>query len=786
MIRNYFKIAWRNLLRNKSFSFINITGLAVGMASAMLILLWIHHEMSYDKFHEKRDRLYQVWNHYTVDGKTQSWATTPKPMAEAIRHHYPEVEHTGRVTFLPPVKIDLGDKKFYGRGKIVDSTFLEMFTFPVVKGNAATALNDVSSIVLTEKLAETIFGDTDPIGQVLKLDNRDNFKVSAVVKTPPSNSAFEFQFLLPWAYLRKLGWDDDLWQNNSIGTYVLLKENTSLASIAPKIKTLRQKHDKNDPGMETFLYPISRWYLYSSFENGKEAGGRIEIVRLFGLIAVFVLLVACINFMNLSTARSEKRAREVGIRKVAGAYRRSLVAQFLGESMLLAGIAGIFALIIVQLALPSFNELVGKSLALQTREPLFWLFVTGFIGITGMLAGSYPSAYLSSFKPVNALKGGIKASKTLIAPRKILVVGQFTFAIVLIIATVIVRQQIQKAQDRQTGFAKDNLIYHFTEGESAKNYKLIKEELISSGTALSVTMTSSPVTEDWSNSWDIGWNGKSPNDRTVVSRFFADDAVTRTLGLELVAGRDFDLSDFPADSSAALINESAAKHMGFTNPIGQVIHDMGREWHVIGVIKDFVISSPYHPSSPMYIGGAHGFFNVMHIKLNGANPMKENVASLLNIFKKYNSEYEMNYRFADEQYALKFEDEKRVSTLATLFALLTISISCLGLFGLSSYMAENRIKEIGVRKVMGASVVSIVALLSKDFFKLIALSFVIASPIAWWAMHTWLSGFPYRVSIHWGVFALAGLAAFMITLLTVSFQAIRAANTNPVKSLRTE
>lgn len=786
MIRNYFKIAWRNLLRNKSFSFINISGLAVGMASAMLILLWIYHEMSYDNFHEKKDRLYAVWNRYSMDGKVETWKNTPSPMAAALQQEYQEVEHVSRVSNLPPVKIDLGEKKFYGRGKAVDSTFLEMFTFPVLKGNKATALTDVSSIVLTEKLAETIFGDADPIGQVLRLDNTDNFKVSAVIKDPPAHSEFEFQYLLPWAYLGRVGGDDGIWQNNSIHTYVLLKENASLASLEPRLKTLRKKYDKSDPNMETFLYPSARWHLYSTFENGKESGGRIEIVRLFGVIAGFVLLVACINFMNLSTARSEKRAREVGIRKVAGAHRRSLVVQFLGESMLLACIAGVLALFVVQLVLPVFNELVGKKLTLETKEPLFWMFFAGFILVTGLLAGSYPSAYLSSFKPVSALKGGLKAPRALVAPRKVLVVGQFTFAIVLIIATVIVRQQIQKAQDRQAGFAKDNLVYHFTEGESAKNYKLIRNELLASGTALSVTMTSSPVTEDWSNSWQIGWKGKNPDDRTIVSRFFADNAVTRTLGLELLAGRDFDLDHFPADSGAALLNESAVKHMGFKDPVGQIIYDMGQEWHVIGVIKDFIINSPYHPSTPLYIGGANGFFNVMHIRLNGANSTQSNIKSLLGIFEKYNPEYETNYRFADEQYARKFADEERTGTLATLFALLTILISCLGLFGLSSYMAENRIKEIGVRKVMGASVFSITALLSGDFFKLVAISFVIASPVAWWAMHTWLADFPYRVSIQWWVFALAGLAALGITLLTVSYQAVKAALSNPVKALRTE
>ncbi len=786
MIRNFFIIAWRNIKRNKSFSFINITGLAVGMAAAMLILLWIQHEVSYDNFHEKKDRLYQVWNRYTVDGQTGCWSNTPKPMAAAVQQDYPEVEKTARVNFLPPVKIDVGEKQFYGRGRIVDSSFLLMFSFPVLKGNPATALDDPSSVVLTEKLAKTIFGEENPIGKILKLDNADNFKVSAVVKDVPSNSAFEFQFLVPWSYMRVKGWDDPNWGNNSIATYVLLKQGSALASIEPKIKSIRAKYDKDDPKIETFLYPISRWRLHGSFENGKESGGRIEVVRLFGVIAAFILLVACINFMNLSTARSEKRAKEVGIRKVVGAQKKSLVAQFLGESVMLAAIAGVFALFIVELALPAFNQLVGKKLLVDFENPSFWLTGIAFVTITGVLAGSYPSAYLSSFKPASVLKGGLKAANALVTPRKVLVIAQFTFAIVLIIATIVVQQQIRNAQDRQTGYAKNNLVYHFTEGESAKNYMLIKNELLSSGTALSVTMTSAPVTEGWSNTWDLEWKGKEPGDKTIINRFCADNAVVKTLGLELVAGRDLDLEKFPTDSNAALLNESAVQRMGFKEPLGQVIKDMGQDWHVVGVVKDFIINSPYHPLEPMFIAGAKGWFNVIHIKLNGARNTEKNIAALKNIFKKYNPAYEVNYRFADEEYARKFEDEKRTGTLASLFALLTIVISCLGLFGLSSYMAENRIKEIGVRKVLGASVGSIAALLSRDFLKLVLVSFAIAAPLAYWAMHTWLKNFPYRVGIHWWVFALAGCSAVCIALVTVSFQAIRAAMANPVKSLRTE
>ena len=494
---------------------------------------------------------------------------------------------------------------------------------------------------------------------------------------------------------------------------------------------------------------MSRWRLHGSFENGKEAGGRIEIVRLFGIIAALILIIACINFMNLSTARSEKRAKEVGIRKVVGAQKKSLIAQFLGESVLLALIAGVIALIIMQLTLPAFNKLVDKKLFIDFGNPLFWLAGLAFVLITGILAGSYPAGFLSSFKPISVLKGSMKAPNALVTPRKLLVIAQFSFAIVLIIATIIVRQQIQKAQDRQAGYQKDNLVYHFTEGESAKNYMLIKNELLASGTAVSVTMTSAPVTEGWSNTWGLEWKGKDPKDRTTINRFCADDAVAKTLGLQLVAGRDFDLKTFPTDSNAALLNESAVKHMGFKEPLGQVIKDMGQDWHVVGVIKDFIINSPYQPLEPMFVAGAKGWFNVIHIKLNGKNPTDKNIASLKSIFKKYNPEYDINYRFADEEYARKFSDEKRTGTLATLFSLLTIVISCLGLFGLSIYMAENRIKEIGVRKVLGASTSNITVLLSKDFLKLVLIAFVIAFPVAYWAMHTWLQNFPYRVSIQW-------------------------------------
>ena len=786
MIKNFFKIAWRNLLRKKSFSFINITGLSIGMAAAILILFWIQHELTFDKYYKDQDRIYQAWNRYEQEGKVNCWTNTPKPMAKAIQQDYPEVEHTVRVEFIPPILFSVGDKRMSARGNIVDSTFFRVFSFPVLKGNPSIALNDAYSIVVTEKLAKRLFGNEDPMGKIVRVDNRDNFTVTGVMKNPPDNTRFQFEFLLSWAYQKVIDNDNEYWGNNSLATYVLLKPNTSLASIEPKIKSLRKKYDKGDPNIETFLYPVSRSHLYGNFENGKEAGGRIEVVRLFGVIAAFILLIACINFMNLSTARSEKRAKEVGIRKVVGAQKHSLITQFLGESILFTIIAGVLALLIVTLTLPAFNELVNKKLVLDFSNINFWLASLAFVLFTGLLAGSYPALYLSSFRPVSVLKGTFKAVNALITPRKILVVAQFTFAILLIIATIVVRLQMKNAQDRQVGYSRDNLVYHFMEGEVEKNYTLIKNEMLASGAAVSVTKTSAPITEGWSNTWSIEWPGKDPQDKRVIDRFIADDAIIKTTGLKLVTGRDFDLAKYPTDSNAALLNESAVKLMGFKDPIGQVVKDLGQDWTIVGVIKDFVLKSPYHPTEPMFIAGAKGWFNVIHIKLNGKNTAAKNIAIIETIFKKYNPEYPFNYRFTDEEYAKKFGDEKRTATLASLFAFLTIIISCLGLFGLASYMAENRIKEIGVRKVLGASVSHITRLLSVDFLTLVLVSFVIAAPLGYLAMNKWLQDFPYRISIQWWVFVLAGLLAVLIALLTVSFQSIKAAIANPVKSLRSE
>ncbi len=785
MLKNYLKIAFRNLWRNKGFSLINIVGLAIGMASAMLILLWMQNEISYDQFHEKKDRLYMAYNRSIFDGKLQCWENTPYPMARGLAAEFPEIEATSTVQYNSFL-FTVGDKHLRVHGNFVDSSFLSMFTFPVVKGNARSCLYGISSIAITQQLAKKLFGNDDPMGKIVSVENKDNFTVTAVLKDLPNNTRFNFEYLLPMTYAKKLGWTDDNWDNNGPNTMVLLKPNTNVASFNEKVKTITEKHLNYSEKIEVFLHPATKWRLYSKFENGKVTGGQIETVRLFGIIAGLILLIACINFMNLSTARSEKRAKEVGIRKVVGAQKQYLIGQFLGESILIALIAGVIAVALVQVSLPGFNSLTNKLLYIDYSNAYFWLAFIAFIVFTGILAGSYPAFYLSSFRPVMVLKGAFKKVNALVAPRKVLVVIQFFVAITLIICTVIVEQQIKYAQDRETGYAKDNLIYHLLTGDLEKNYQVVKNELLGSGTAVAVTKTSSPITQGWSDSWGFEWQGKDPNSKIDFDRYCVDENFAQTAGVTIAKGRDLDLRLHPSDSTGILLNESAVKIMGFKEPIGQIIKDDGITWQVVGVIKDFIIRSPYEPMRPMVIEGSKGFFNAMHIRLNGHNKTQANIDAVEKIFRKYNPQYPFEFHFVNDEYDQKFADQKRTGQLAGLFSGLTVVISCLGLFGLATYMAENRVKEIGVRKVLGASVTGLAALLSKDFIKLVLISIVIAVPLAYYLMDVWLKGFTYHTPMQWWVFAGSALLAVIVALLTVSYQAIKAALSNPVKSLRTE
>jgi ABC-type antimicrobial peptide transport system permease subunit len=787
MFTNYLKVAFRNLWKNKGFSFINITGLAVGMASAILILLWIQNEVSYDDFHEKKDRIYEVWNRAEFSGELHSWNTTPKVLASAMQRDFPEVEHACRVDWGSRLLFTIGDKRLMVRGNIVDSVFLQVFTYPMVQGDPKTALNDPYSLVVTQSLARKLFGNADAMGKAVRIDNKDNYTVRGVVKDPPNNTRFDFEYLIPWAHIRRKGNDDNFWGNNSTRTYALLKSPASLASIAPKMKVIKTRYDSTEKNWQMFLYPMNRWRLYSSFKGAVEDGGRIVFVRLFAIVASFILLIACINFMNLSTARSEKRAKEVGIRKVVGAPRGRLISQFIGESVLLSFLAALLAIGIVLISIPGFNALTQKHLYVPFGSLWFWVLAVLFILFTGLLAGSYPAFFLSSFQPVKVLKGTFKAANALVTPRKVLVVLQFTFAITLIICTIIVTQQINFARDREVGYDRANMAYHFMTGDIGKNYRLIRQDLLSSGVATAVCRTNSPWTQRYSDTWGFVWNGKDPDDKTDFIRECADENVVATTGVKLAAGRDLDLEHYPTDSNGILLNESAVKAMHFKNAIGETIKDDDVNFHVVGVIKDFIIESPYTPIQPMVIVGAkQPWYSVVNMRLNTKNSMESNLKQMEAIFRRYNPQYPFEYQLVDEEYSRKFDDEKRIGTLAGLFAALTIFISCLGLFGLATYMAENRVKEIGIRKVLGASVAGITTLLSRDFLILVGLSFIVAAPIAWGAMYKWLQDYPYRVSIQWWVFAMAAGLSLAIALLTVSFQAIRAGLANPARSLRSE
>lgn len=787
MLRNYLKVAFRNLWKNKGFSFINIAGLAIGMASAILILLWMQNEISFDDFHAKKDRIYDVWNRATFSGALHSWNTTPKPLAAAMQHDLPEVEHACRVDWSGEHLFSVADKRLMIRGTAVDSIFLQIFSFPMIEGDMRTALNEPYSIVLTAGMARSLFGDQDAMGRIVRIDDEYNYKVTGILKDLPNNTRFDFKYLVPWTWVREHGYDQSGWGNNSTRTYVLLKQKATMASIAPKMKVFKERYDSSEKHWEMFVYPMSRWRLYSHFEGTQESGGRIVFVRLFGIVAAFILLIACINFMNLSTARSERRAREVGIRKVVGAPRGRLISQFIGESVLLAFLSALLAIGIVLLSLPAFNRLTDKHLYVPFGSVWFWVCAIGFIIFTGLLAGSYPAFFLSSFQPVKVLKRTFKAANALVTPRKVLVVLQFTFAIVLIICTIIVKQQIDHARERESGYDQGNLIYHRLTGDLEKNYAIVRQELLRSGVAVSVCKTSAPLTENNSDSWGYQWTGKDPNDKTDFLMFCADRDFVKTTRMQLVEGRDIDPEDYPTDSTAMILNESSVKAMHFKHPIGEIITYDNVRYHVIGVVRDFIIESPYAPIRPFIVQGTTGsWFSVIDIRLNDKNLVEDNLKKAQAIFKRYNPEYPFEYHFLDEEYSRKFNDEKRTGTLAELFAALTIFISCLGLFGLATYMAGNRIKEIGVRKVLGASVVGIVTLLSRDFLQLVLVSFVLSAPVAWYAMYKWLQDYSYRVSIQWWVFALAAALSVGIAVITVSFQALRAALANPARSLRSE
>ncbi len=778
------RFTFRNLLRNKSFSFINISGLAIGMASAIIILLWVQLELSYDQFHKNKDRIYQLYSRALLGGRTECWWTTPMAMAPVLKKDYPQVEEVVRLNWVGA--FTLGDHHLQTQGYITDSGFFKLFSYSLLQGDPNTALSSPHSIVITEKMAGKLFGNTHALGKMIRVDSNAHFIVTGVLKDLPNNTQLNsLEYLIPWSYMKEVGWETTDWGTTGIRTYVLLRPGVSEKAANDQFRTIVQSHSDGIRN-EIFVHPMRKWWLYSHFENGKIVGGRIDIVRLFGIIAGFILLIACINYMNLSTARSQKRAREVGIRKVIGAGKFSLIRQFMGESILISFLAGMLALLLLQPGLRGFTCLTGQEIEIPYTHLHFWIAAIGFILLTGIIAGSYPAFYLSAFRPINVLKGIGKAGSALVTPRKVLVVFQFTFAIILIISTVIIYKQIGYSRERDLGYNKDHLAFLYIKGDISRNYPLIKEELLNSGAITSLTRTNSPITDIWTTDDSYEWTGKDPKTRYAFAKFQTDHDFLRTMGLTGITGRDINTDSDPADTTAIILNASAAQLMGFQDPVGQMITNRDGRWRIAGVVKDFIPGSPYEPLQPVVIQGRRNGFGTLSFRLNDKNEDKSNLEKIGATFKKYNPDYIFDVKMVTETQGEQFQGTQHLGILAAAFAGLTIFISCLGLFALAAYMAENRIKEIGVRKVLGASVSGLVTLLSKDFLKLVFISFVIASPLAGWAMYAWLQGFSYHIHISWWIFVLAGLLTGLIALATVSSQAIRAALANPVKSLRTE
>ena len=718
--------------------------------------------------------------------------------APELTKDFPEIEAATRInwtfnlisaTMAPAAKPGLhrkpGSKAFMSLGYSVDPEFLGMFSFPFVAGDPHTALHDPHSMVITQQLAQQLFHTEDAIGRTIRMGGSELFKVTGVIRDIHANSFLRgMDYLCAYAQQGNI---DSNWTNLSIRTYVLLKPNTRAASVDMKIKDLILRRSDGQRKTQEFLYPVGRLGLHGQFVNGKESGGQIGIVRTFILIAAFIILIACINFINLSTAYSQRRAKEVGIRKVTGALRSALLVQFLGESLLTAALAGIIALLLVQLTLPAYDNFVQLPLHLDYRDPGFWALFAGFILLTGILAGSYPAFVLSSFRPVAVLKGQITNLRSARLPRKVLVVFQFTIAITLIISTLIVLRQIEYGQARQIGYDRDHLVNISISSDNLRNHAdIVRNELLSSGAAVAATEAYSPLTNNWGMTIDLRFQGSEniPQDR--VNRCYEGGGLVATAGMHLAQGRDIDPIHYPTDSSACLINEAALAYMKFQDPIGQVIRDGDYTLHVVGVIKNYIQESPYQPIRPMIIEGpARIWMGVILVRLNGHHPIAQDLAITEKIVRKFEPLYPFRYSFVDDDYARKFNVEQFIGRLAAIFTGLVIFISCLGLFGLAAYTARARIKEIGIRKVLGASATNISLLLSKDFVRLIALSILVAIPVAWLAMDNWLSSYDYHISITWDIFALAGAGALLIALATVSYQAIKAALANPVNNLRT-
>ncbi len=786
MFTTYIKLAWRNLVKHTVFSFINIAGLTIGMACTLLILVWVYNERSWDKNNKHYDSVYHVMCNRDFNGEINTGQDMMYPLPKAAKASFPEIEHAAIVSFGETTLFTVGDKRLNKGTLTVSPEFFDIFTYEPLQGNLSAAVKDPDAVILTESTARALFGNINVIDQPVEVNNHRTAYVKAVVKDAPRNSTLQFDGIIPFnPSSPDIIKSETEWVNCGNRVFFQTHAGTNIPALASKVMKLVQDHTEGENPTtrgSIILHPMSKWRLYGDFSNGVNTGGRIEYVNLFTWIAVIILIIACVNFMNLSTARSEKRAKEVGIRKTLGSERKQLLLQFISESLLISVVAFFLAAVIVYAVVPTFSQLLNEDLVIPYNQPGTWILVAMMILITGLVAGSYPAFYLSGFNPIKVLKGTFLPGKQAILPRKILVTFQFIASIILISATVIIYKQLQYVKDRDLGYDQDNLVLVNSTPATDKSFDALKNDLLQSGQVASVNRTSSPITDIYMSTSGLRWSGAPPSSNLVIGFIFTNEDFAQTVRTKILEGRDFRAGD----SNAVVFNKDAIKLMGLKNPVGTKINWAGKERTIVGVLDNMVISSPFKPADPLMLVYENRWSGRLNLRLAKQADLKKALATVEGIYKKYSVEYPFEYKFIDEVFNQKFINEQLIGKLSVIFAGLAIFICCLGLFGLVATSIERRRKEIGIRKVLGATLQQLLLLMSKEFLWLVALAFVVAIPIAWWGMNKWLQNYSYRTNVSVGVFALVGMVILFIALLTVCLNASRAALSNPVKTLRSE
>lgn len=786
MLYNYIKIALRNLSVNRLYTFLNITGLAVGLAAGILVLLWTMDEFRYNRYHTNLSNIYCCLQNQTQGGVTYTFEAMPGPLAQAMRDEVPEIKRVARATWTGKHLLQAGEHSYYERGFFAEPDFLNIFTHPALKGDAVAALRDPNAVVLTERTAHKLFGNEDPIGKIVRHDNTRDLRVAAVVADVPAQSSTRFDVLFPFHIFEKSSenWIRN-WGSNSLPMWVELAPGADVSALNRKLENFIQGKNP-DAVAHAWVYPWERWRLYGKFEGGKQSGGRIAQVWLLGIIGLFVLLIACVNFMNLATARSERRAREVGVRKVMGAHRRLLIGQFLSEAMLMTFLGLVLAIVLARLALPGFNRFFDKTLVLDWSNWPLWSGVLLLGLLTGLVAGSYPAFFLSAFQPVRVLKNAVFSGRSSGVFRKALVTFQFAISILLIISTIIISRQISHVAQRPLGYEQENIIHIPARGDMNRNYETLKQELLQIPGVTAVTAASNDLITCGSNTSGVGWAGKTEEQDFLIALSWVRADWVKTTGTRLVEGRDFDITQ-PSDRFSCILNETAVRQMGLKSPVVGTTLTHDTTLTVVGVVADFIYNNPTAKPSPMLImGGAPEDMSSFLVRFENREHWPQTIAQIERVSRKINPAYPFEFRFVQEEYQKSFDEIRSVGKLGRVFGGLAIFISALGLFGLSSFVAERRRKEIGVRKVLGASVPRIWLHLSSEFMRPVLIAFVVVTPLAAWLMEKLLSTLEYRIQLSWWMFAVGGLTAFLIAVLTVTFQSIRAALVNPARALKSE